>query len=104
MKNGEDTGAVSHTAATTAPKVRGRPFPKGVSGNPKGRTKGSRNKFADDFGAAFQANFRKNGPQTIEEVRLIKPADYLKAAVAILPRHVEADVKSARAMRIECTV
>ena len=30
-------------AAPTAVKQRGRPFPKGVSGNPKGRAKGSRN-------------------------------------------------------------
>jgi Family of unknown function (DUF5681) len=30
-------------AETTAPKQRGRPFPKGVSGNPRGRLPGTRN-------------------------------------------------------------
>ena len=31
------------TAETTAPKQRGRPFPKGRSGNPQGRPPGARN-------------------------------------------------------------
>jgi Family of unknown function (DUF5681) len=30
-------------AATTASKQRGRPFPRGVSGNPRGRPRGARN-------------------------------------------------------------
>lgn len=32
------------TAETTAPKQRGRPFPKGRSGNPYGRRLGARNR------------------------------------------------------------
>ncbi|MGA8649639.1 MAG: DUF5681 domain-containing protein [Xanthobacteraceae bacterium] len=31
------------SAERTAPKQRGRPFPKGCSGNPRGRPKGARN-------------------------------------------------------------
>jgi hypothetical protein len=31
------------SAETTAPKQRGRPFPRGVSGNPRGRPAGPRN-------------------------------------------------------------
>jgi Family of unknown function (DUF5681) len=31
------------SAERTAPKQRGRPFPKGRSGNPRGRRKGARN-------------------------------------------------------------
>lgn len=31
------------SAETTAPKQRGRPFPKGRSGNPRGRPPGARN-------------------------------------------------------------
>jgi hypothetical protein len=39
----EIEATIEMTAETTAPKQRGRPFPQGRSGNPRGRPPGSRN-------------------------------------------------------------
>ena len=62
-------------AETTAPKQRGRPFPSGSSGNPKGRPKGARNRATVEGGlrtvtsearlAANRRNAMKStGPRT----------------------------------------
>jgi hypothetical protein len=67
-------------------------FKPGVSGNPAGRPKGSRNKLAEFVLEAMAADFKKHGKAVIEKVRAEKPADYLKVAAALLPRQQEIEV------------
>ena len=80
-------------AETTVPKQRiGTPFPKGVSGNPAGRPKGSRHKLNEDFLARFAADFALHGEAVISKVREEQPAVWLKIAADLLPKHAELDV------------
>jgi uncharacterized FlaG/YvyC family protein len=64
-------------------------FKPGMSGNPNGRPKGSRHKLQEWFLAAFCEDFEEHGASVIARVRQTQPSDYLKAAVAILPKQVE---------------
>lgn len=63
-------------------------FPPGVSANPKGRPKGSRNKLGEDFLSALQADFAEHGPATIAKVREDRPHEYLKVVASILPKEL----------------
>jgi hypothetical protein len=67
----------------------GRPFLPGNNANPHGRPKGSRHKLSESFLAAFYADFEKFGPKAIEDTRNKNPAEYVRAAVALLPKQVE---------------
>jgi hypothetical protein len=71
------------------PKQRGVPFKPGVSPNPAGRPKGSRNKLGEAFIEALHADFMDHGPQVIEAVRTEKPDQYLKVIASILPKQLE---------------
>lgn len=63
-------------------------FKPGQSGNPAGRTPGSRNKLGEDFINALQADFTENGKQAIETVRKDRPHEYLKVIAGILPKEL----------------
>jgi len=63
-------------------------FKPGQSGNPAGRTKGSRNRLGEDFIAAMHADFDQYGVDVIEKVREEDPTQYLKVIAAIIPREV----------------
>ena len=58
----------------------------GQSGNPAGRRPGSRNKFAEQFVAAYQADFEVYGAAVLEKVRTDDPSTYLRVAATILPK------------------
>jgi hypothetical protein len=60
----------------------------GVSPNPNGRPKGSRNKLGEDFIAAVAADFDQHGPATIKQVREERPHEYLKVVAGILPKEL----------------
>jgi hypothetical protein len=72
-------------------------FKPGQSGNPAGKPKGCRNKLQEDMLAMFCDDWRQHGAAAIEAMRNNNPADYVKVAVALLPRQmaVEATVKAA---------
>ena len=68
--------------------VRGRPFKKGQSGNPKGRPKGSRNRLTDSVLKKIANDFATNGDEILERVRKEEPALYLKFILSLLPREL----------------
>lgn len=74
-----------------AKKVIGRPFKKGEGGRPKG----SRNKLGEQFIEALYENWRANGAEALEKVRIEDPAAYLKVIVSVLPKmlHVEGELQ-----------
>lgn len=54
--------------------------------NPKGRPKGSRNKFAEKFVQDFLADWEKNGTIAIKKARRNDPVSYLRVAASLIPK------------------
>ena len=79
--------------ASTEKKYSGLiPFKPGQSGNPKGRTKGSRNKLGEAFIEALHDDFMANGVAAIQVVRAEKPDQYLKVIASLLPKDVNLNI------------
>ncbi len=64
-------------------------FKPGVSPNPAGRPKGSRNKLGEAFIQALYEDFTQHGTAVIETVRAEKPDQYLKVVASILPKELK---------------
>jgi hypothetical protein len=60
-------------------------------GNP-GRPKGSRNKLGEAFLADMLSNWEEHGRETIEQVRVEKPDQYLKVVASILPKELNIQI------------
>ena len=58
----------------------------GVSGNPAGRLRGSRNKLSEEVICALLRDFREHGQKAIARVRRTQPAAYLKILALLVPR------------------
>ena len=58
----------------------------GVSGNPAGRTRGSRNALSEEVICALLRDFRKHGEKAIARVRRDQPGVYLKVLALLIPR------------------
>lgn len=67
-------------------------FLQGISGNPQGRGKGSRNKLGEDFLRELQADFAEHGAATIKLMRAERPGDYIKVVASLLPAQTEIHV------------
>jgi Family of unknown function (DUF5681) len=82
------------TAETRAlqQRVIGRPFPPGVSGNPKGRPLSSRNKLSESFLEALQRHFKAHGDEAIARACELDPVGYLKVIAMLVPKQVDIGV------------
>ena len=61
-------------------------FKPGQSGNPRGRKKGSKNVYSEDFLRAYAADFKKHGAAVIAEVRETDPLGWLKIGEKLASR------------------
>ena len=59
---------------------------RGVSGNPAGRPRGSRNALSEEVICALLRDFRKHGEKAIAKVRRDQPGIYLKVLALLIPR------------------
>ena len=58
----------------------------GQSGNPAGRTRGSRNALSEEVICALLRDFRQHGQEAVARVRRTQPAAYLKILALLVPR------------------
>lgn len=92
MSNGVNLENVLVVKST---KKREYPFKPGMSGNPAGKPKGARNRLSNDFLEAVSKEFKKRGPKAIED---LDSKEFIQVCVALLPRIIELDDDSKKAL------
>ena len=75
-----------HGASTDMPTSLWQP---GVSGNPAGRLRGSRNALSEEVICALLRDFRQHGQKAVARVRRTQPAAYLKILALLVPREMK---------------
>jgi Family of unknown function (DUF5681) len=77
----------------TNPKIaelgKAHQFKAGVSPNPGGKPKGSRNSLQGKFFKELAEDFEKHGKQAIIDTRTNSPAQYLKVVASLMPKEFE---------------
>jgi hypothetical protein len=77
-----------HGASTHMPTNLWQP---GVSGNPAGRLRGSRNALSEEVICALLRDFRQHGQKAVARVRRTQPAAYLKILALLVPREMKVE-------------
>jgi hypothetical protein len=77
----------------TGKRIVGRPFPKGVSGNPGGGPGRARQALNADTIREMHWAFRKGGRKAILKVMNQSPAIFLKLLVLLVPRELQVEHK-----------
>lgn len=80
--------AADNTAGKQQKRVVGKPFPKGVSGNPAGRPKGARSILQEQFFKALQKDFEANGEVVLEVMRAEKPNEYARMIAGLMTKEI----------------
>ena len=78
------------TASTVPAQLK--PFPKGVSGNPKGRVMGSRQKLTEGFINDLSKYYEVEGASLIKRVGDEQPAMLLQVIARLLPKDINLNV------------
>ena len=78
------------------------PFPKGVSGNPKGRIMGSRNKLTEKFIDDLSAFYEIEGASLIKRVADEQPAMLLQVVARLMPKDISLNISGG--VEVELTV
>jgi hypothetical protein len=73
----------------TGKRIVGRPFPKGLSGNPGGSGGRARQALNADTVREMHLAFRRGGRVAIDKVMKQQPAVFLKLLVLLVPREME---------------
>ena len=81
---------MSETTASADEKQRpAHWFKPGQSGNPRGRTKGSRSKFSQAFVEDLSACWERHGIVALEKCATTEPAQFLRVCASLMPRDVD---------------
>lgn len=67
---------------------------KGQVLNPKGRPKGSRNKFAEEFVKDFLADWEEHGAKAIKKARELDPLGYIRVGASLIPKDFNVNMSS----------
>jgi Family of unknown function (DUF5681) len=76
------------------------PWKPGQSGNPAGRPLGSRNRFSEDFLRDFHEMWLALGRPALETMAMMNPAEFVRAAVALVPKEMHATITKINASRL----
>lgn len=83
----EDNNDANNNAKKTREQVlKENAFKPGQIGNPKGRPKGSRNKFSEAFIRDFLTTWEEGGKDALERVREKDPSTFIRVAASIIPK------------------
>src|SRR5262245_28212735 len=80
------SGAVTRNNGNLLPA-----WPRGQSGNPLGRPRGSRNKLSEAFLQDLQAHWQQYGKDAIHQLYKSRPHEYVKIVASLCPKemHIE---------------
>jgi hypothetical protein len=68
-------------------------FLQGLSGNPAGRSKGSRNKLGEAFLTDLHAEWERSGAEALRRCAAEEPAQFCKIVANLLPKEIDSTLK-----------
>jgi hypothetical protein len=77
---------------TNMRKIEMARFQPGISGNPNGRPKGSKNKLQEAFWTDFAAAWTEHGAAAMQKIAKDDPATFVKVAASIMPKDLSMEV------------
>lgn len=75
-------------------------FKKGVSGNPGGRPRGSKNKLTEAFWNDFAGVWEASGKAALELVAAEDPSTFVRVAASVMPKDFEMTIRKVAAKEL----